>query len=106
MFLDAPGPVSGYPTRFPDGEAFAPQLPRDVEILSALDQQRRKTVIPVVCRSKYMKMDAAAFVADDNPNLWRWVIFPPGFHAPALMDLAKRQAWALKPAILAQPDRR
>jgi hypothetical protein len=42
----------------------------------------------------------AVHVADDNPAIWRWVIFPPGFHAPALMQLAKRQAWSLKPAIL------
>ncbi len=42
----------------------------------------------------------ARYVADDGPNLWGWVIFPPGFRAPALMQLAKLQAWTLKPAIL------
>jgi hypothetical protein len=42
----------------------------------------------------------AAHVASDNPTLWRWVIFPSGFSAPAMMDLAKRQAWTLKPALL------
>jgi hypothetical protein len=46
------------------------------------------------------KLAAAKHVADDDPKLWGWVIFPPGFHAPALMELAKRQAWTLKPAIL------
>jgi hypothetical protein len=46
------------------------------------------------------KLDAAKHVADDDPKLWGWVIFPPGFHAPALMELAKRQAWTLKPALL------
>lgn len=45
------------------------------------------------------KIDLSA-VADDNPNLWKWVIFPTGFRAPALMDLAKRQAWTVKPAQL------
>jgi hypothetical protein len=45
-------------------------------------------------------LDAARFVADDGPGLWRWVIFPPGFRAPRLMELAKRQAWTLKPAFL------
>jgi hypothetical protein len=39
-------------------------------------------------------------VADDGPNLWGWVIFPPGFRAPAMMELAKRQAWTIKPAVL------
>lgn len=41
---------------------------------------------------------AAHYVADDSPQLWGWVIFPPGFHAPKMMGLAKLQAWTLKPA--------
>ena len=41
---------------------------------------------------------AAKYVADDSPNLWGWVIFPPDFRAPKLMGLAKLQAWTLKPA--------
>jgi hypothetical protein len=41
----------------------------------------------------------AKHVQDDNPKLWGWVIFPPEFKAPAMMELAKRQAWALKPAV-------
>lgn len=40
------------------------------------------------------------YVADDNPDLWKWVIFPPGFRAPKLMELAKRQAWTIKPAVM------
>lgn len=46
------------------------------------------------------KLAAAAHVADDGPNLWGWVIFPRGFRAPTMMELAKRQAWTLKPAVL------
>jgi len=46
------------------------------------------------------KLATVKNVADDDPKLWGWVIFPPGFHAPALMELAKRQAWTLKPALL------
>jgi hypothetical protein len=49
---------------------------------------------------KPAKLAAAAYVADDAPNLWGWIIFPRGFRAPAMMELAKRQAWTLKPAIL------
>ena len=41
---------------------------------------------------------AAHYVADDSPQLWGWVIFPQGFHAPKMMGLAKLQAWTLKPA--------
>ncbi|HQU41939.1 MAG TPA: hypothetical protein PK867_03970 [Pirellulales bacterium] len=43
---------------------------------------------------------AERYVADDGPQLWGWVIFPPGFRAPAMMELAKRQAWTIKPALL------
>jgi hypothetical protein len=43
---------------------------------------------------------AERYVAEDSPRLWGWVIFPEGFHAPHLMELARLQAWTLKPAIL------
>ena len=49
------------------------------------------------------KLAAAKYVAEDDPRLWGWVIFPPGFRAPAMMELAKRQAWTLKPAVLHGP---
>jgi len=44
---------------------------------------------------------AARYVSEDDPKLWTWVIFPSGFRAPALMELARKQAWTLKPALLA-----
>jgi peptidoglycan/xylan/chitin deacetylase (PgdA/CDA1 family) len=44
------------------------------------------------------RLAAAQYVADDSPSLWGWTIFPEGFHAPRLMELAKLQAWTLKPA--------
>jgi hypothetical protein len=46
------------------------------------------------------KLSVARCIAEDDPKLWGWVIFPPGFRAPALMRLARQQAWALKPALL------
>jgi hypothetical protein len=46
------------------------------------------------------RLAAADYVADDSPELWSWVIFPHGFHAPKLMSLAKLQAWTLKPAFV------
>ncbi len=42
---------------------------------------------------------AARYVAEDTPQLWSWPIFPEGFHAPRIMELARLQAWTLKPAI-------
>jgi hypothetical protein len=38
-------------------------------------------------------------VADDSPKLFGW-LFAEGYHAPAMMALARRQAWTIKPAIL------
>lgn len=49
---------------------------------------------------KPVKLASARFVANDGPDLWGWVIFPPNFRAPQMMTLAKRQAWTLKPARL------
>lgn len=46
------------------------------------------------------RFTAARFVSDDDPRLWSWTILPPGTRAPLMMDLAKRQAWTLKPALL------
>ena len=42
---------------------------------------------------------ADRYVAEDSPNLWSWPIFPEGFHAPRIMELARLQAWTLKPAV-------
>jgi hypothetical protein len=49
---------------------------------------------------KPAKLAIADNVAEDASRLWGWIIFPKGFRAPAMMELAKRQAWTLKPAIL------
>ena len=46
------------------------------------------------------RFTADRYVAEDSVQLWGWVIFPDGFHAPHLMELARLQAWTLKPAIL------
>jgi dipeptidyl aminopeptidase/acylaminoacyl peptidase len=50
---------------------------------------------------KPTKLAAERYVAADEGRLWGWVIFPPNFRAPALMNLARQQTWALKPALLA-----
>jgi hypothetical protein len=49
---------------------------------------------------KPARLAASKHVADDGSNLWGWVIFPKGFRAPTLMEVAKRQAWTLKPALI------
>jgi hypothetical protein len=55
---------------------------------------------PATVELRSAQLAAAKYVAEDDPKLWGWVIFPPGFRAPAMMDLAKREAWTIKPAVL------
>jgi hypothetical protein len=55
---------------------------------------------PATVELRPAKFAAAKYVADDDAKLWTWVIFPPGFRAPDMMDLAKREAWTIKPAVL------
>jgi len=46
------------------------------------------------------KFTAGKYVSDDRPGLWGWVIFPENFRAPKMMELARLQAWTIKPALL------
>ena len=39
------------------------------------------------------------YAATDSPKLWNWPIHPENFQAPKLMELARLQAWTLKPAM-------
>jgi hypothetical protein len=56
--------------------------------------------LPEKLEIKPVQLTAERYVAEDNPKLWTWVIFPAGFKAPQLMAEAKKQAWTLKPALL------
>ena len=69
--------------------------------LVAIDLADGKKV-PEKIEIKPTKLGSAKYVADDSPDLWKWVIFPPGFQAPNVMAEAKRQAWTLKPASLGE----
>jgi hypothetical protein len=72
-------------------------LATTASVLEALVVSNRapEKVVPMAGR-----FTADRYVADDTPALWGWPIFPEGFHAPAIMALARLQAWTLKPAIL------
>jgi hypothetical protein len=52
----------------------------------------------VILREGHFTADR--YVAADSVELWSWPIFPEGFHAPRIMELARLQAWTLKPAVL------
>ena len=48
-------------------------------------------------------MVAARYVAQDSPELFGgWVIHREGFRAPKIMEVARLQAWTLKPAMPAR----
>jgi hypothetical protein len=55
---------------------------------------------PASVSRRTARVAAERFVAEDSAALWNWPIFPEGFHAPAIMEHARLQAWTLKPAIL------
>lgn len=67
---------------------------------SFLDEVARNGRAPAEVRILSAAFTAGRYVAKDSPKLWGWVIFPEGFHAPAIMELARLQAWTLKPAVL------
>jgi hypothetical protein len=72
--------------------------------LAALGQATRKLIIegepPDSVKVPPAHLAAGKYVADDSPALWDWPIFPPGFHSASIMNLARLQAWTLKPALL------
>jgi len=45
-----------------------------------------------------VRLATERFVSEDSPAVFDWVIHPPGFHAPRIVEQAKLQAWTLKPA--------
>ena len=69
-----------------------------VGIAQAAQSLMQKTQLPDSITFAPARLAAANYVAEDSPDIWNWVIFPHGFHAPKLMSLAKLQAWTLKPA--------
>ena len=48
---------------------------------------------------------AAQYVAKDTAKVWDWPIFRPDFTGKHLLDLARLQAWTLKPAQLERSPR-
>ena len=78
--------------------AGEPMRPEDfaVTLASLVAAERYSGNIPM----RQGELEAKQYVADDSPRLWGWVIFPKGFDAPHMMEIAKLQAWTIKPAAL------
>jgi hypothetical protein len=91
-----PGTVWLGSTAVPPESYLAALAKVALELLAGRRVPRKIELAPV-------KMAAAKYVSADRPELWTWVIFPRGFKAPAMMDLAKWQGWTLKPALLRVP---
>jgi hypothetical protein len=93
--LDKTGRI---PTTVWMGSESVPPESYLVGIAQASTRLLQKGQLPDSVSFPPARLAAADYVADDSPDLWNWVIFPDGFHAPKLMSLAKLQAWTLKPA--------
>jgi hypothetical protein len=78
--------------------AGEPMRPEDfaVTLASLVAAERYSGNIPM----QQKELEAKQYIADDSPRLWGWVIFPKGFDAPHMMEIAKLQAWTIKPATL------
>jgi hypothetical protein len=61
-------------------------------LLTARDLPQDVTIAPA-------RLASTSYVAADSEKLWDWPIFPDRFHSAHLMELARLQAWTLKPAI-------
>jgi hypothetical protein len=75
-------------------EAYLATLASVVPALLRRQEPPASVKIPVA------ELAAGHWVAQDSESIWGWPIFPRGFHSPHLMELARLQAWTLKPAIL------
>ena len=69
-------------------------------LAGALERALTTGQMPIEVERRIGHYTADKYVADDSPKLWDWVIFPEGFHAPRIIELARLQAWTLKPAML------
>jgi hypothetical protein len=65
-----------------------------------LEQFLTSGKLPASVDRKSARTTFERYVAEDSTKLWGWIIFPEGFHAPRVMELARLQAWTLKPALL------
>jgi len=77
-----------------------------IGLASACDYHRQHGTLPVregVTIGKNLELLPARRVAQDTPGLFDgWIIHKEGFRAPKILEIARLQAWTLKPAVLKQ----
>jgi hypothetical protein len=75
-------------------------------LASACDFHRKHGTLPLqdgVTIGKNLELLPARHVANDTPGLFGgWIIHKEGFRAPKILEIARLQAWTLKPAMLNQ----
>jgi hypothetical protein len=82
-----------------------PIAPADflVSLASAYDLHRKNGNLPEqdeVSPGTNVAVSSARYIAKDTPNLFGgWVIHKEGFRAPKILEVARLQAWTLKPAL-------
>lgn len=69
-----------------------------VAMARILGENKKREAPPERVTVAPARLATAKYVAADSPELWSWPIFPQGFHSEHLAELARLQAWTLKPA--------
>ena len=89
------------PPRVFTGATSVPSADFLAGLASVYAQWRKTKALPTQedVALKAMEVLTEKYIAKDDPKLWGWVIHPEGFHAPKIMEVARLQAWTLKPAI-------
>jgi len=68
--------------------------------ISAISYISHEGRAPSSLAVKNGKLESAEYISEEGAiDAWKWVIFPEGFAAPRLINIARLQAWTLKPAI-------
>jgi hypothetical protein len=72
-------------------------------LAAVYDFHRQNGKLPTgegVTLGRNLELRPARHIAEDKPGLFGgWVIHKEGFRAPKLLEIARLQAWTLKPAI-------
>ncbi|MEP7271407.1 MAG: polysaccharide deacetylase family protein [Acidobacteriota bacterium] len=71
-----------------------------VTLAAVIEELGMKGSKPEQVRIREGRFTSDKYIAADSTKLWGWVIFPEGFQAPGIVELARLQAWTLKPAML------
>ena len=112
-FRDATRDVIGFlkssqrvPSRVFIGADAVPPVDFLAALASACDYHLKHGALPLqegVNLGKNLELLPARHVAQDTPELFGgWIIHKEGFRAPKILEIARLQAWTLKPAMLKQ----